>query len=434
MSFEWRGGDVHFTKAASELNAHARPPGSKSLTNRFLFMAALADGASTLAGAATADDSARMAENLRQLGIAIDAEPPDLLRVSGCGGVIPEHEAELDVRGAGTVMRFLTAFCCLAQGQFRIDGSERMRERPIGALVNGLRELGAQIDYDGQAGFPPLRIAAAGLPGGHAVFSRAISSQFASALLLAAPLARQDVLLELRGGVPSRPYLDMTIAAMRAAGVELLGDGSGRLVVPAWQSYRAGHYEIEPDASAATYFWGAAALCGGRVQVDGLSDASLQGDVRFVDVLAEMGCCVERGAGQLAISRRGGALRGVDVDLNDMPDTAQTLAVLSLFAEGPTRIRNVGNLRVKETDRLAALACELTKLGAAVELEPDGITIRPPAQPSPARIETYDDHRMAMSFSLAGLRIPGLTIADANCVRKSVPGFFDRLAALERSR
>lgn len=415
-----------------------RPPGSKSLTNRYLVCAALADGDSELSGASVSDDSLIMVDGLRGLGMAIDQRPDgSVMEVRGCRGLIPADEARLDLGGAGTAVRFLTAMCCLGHGRFVVDGSARMRERPIGDLVDALIALGAGIGYGGRAGFVPLTIRAGGLGGGEVHVRQPPSSQFLSALLMVAPYARDDVFIAVDGDLPSRPYVDMTVAMQRAMGVEsLTSDDGRRWVVAAGQRYAPGRYAIEPDASAATYFWAAAAITGGRVRVEGLSRASLQGDVGFADVLAQMGCVVQATADSITVAGPApGELRGVDVDLNAMPDAAQTLAVAALFARGPTTIRNVGNLRVKETDRLAALARELSKLGAAVSVGVSDITIEPPVRiAEDVAIETYDDHRMAMSFALAGLVAKRLRIGGAACVRKSVPAYFESLAALGHER
>ncbi len=278
-------------------------------------------------------------------------------------------------------MRFLTALACLGHGEFRLDGSPRMRERPIGPLVDGLRTLGAPVGYEEEEGFPPVLVRGQGLLGGEVTLADLPSSQFISALLMVAPYARQDVLMRVLGDLPSQPYLAMTIAAMRSLGVELVESEGRRFVVPAYQHYQGREVEIEPDASSATYLWAAAAITGGQVQVAGLTRRSNQGDTRFIDVLAQMGCVVEEDDEGIAVAAPSdGKLRGIAVDLNDMPDAAQTLAVVALFGEGPTEIRNVGTLRVKETDRVAALATELERLGAEVTTTATSLTIRPPAQ------------------------------------------------------
>jgi 3-phosphoshikimate 1-carboxyvinyltransferase len=408
-----------------------QPPGSKSLTNRYLACTALADGRSTLHGASLSDDTQAMVAGLGQLGIAAELRAARReIVVTGCRGNLDADEVQIEVGHAGTAMRFLTALACLGFGRRRLDGSPRMRERPIGALVEALLTLGAQIGYEGAAGFPPLSVRARGLTGGQVVFRTPPSSQFLSALLMVAPYAAQDVLIQVDGELPSRPYVDLTIDVMRALGVELV-ENAGRFIVPAFQRYQSGAHVIEPDASAAAYFWAAAAVTGGRIRVPGLTRGSRQGDVRFVDVLAQMGCRVHEDASSLEIAAPAeGRLRGVSTDLNEMPDTVQTLAVAALFANGPTDIRNVANLRIKETDRIAALATELTRLGAHVDTRDDGLTIHPPERITPATIETYDDHRMAMSLAVAGLAVDGIVIRDAACVRKSFPDFFEVLGWL----
>ena len=409
-----------------------RLPGSKSLTNRALLAAALADGVSTIDGLLLADDTRLMADALRCLGIPVKLDE-DRRRASvhGGGGYWPNMEADIFCGAAGTVIRFLTAACCIGRGEYRLDGSPRMRSRPIGDLVDALRDLGSAIGYEDRDGYPPLTIRARGLRGGVVRFDSSPSSQFVSALLLAGPRAGQDVMIELTGPLPSRPFVRMTLGVMEAFGVSAIEDGGQRFIVPCGQTYAATTYRIEPDATAASYFFAAAAITGGRVVVENLGRRSLQGDAAFVDVLQEMGCEVESGADATVVrGPRDGLLKGVDVDLNDMPDVAQTLAVLAAFAEGPTNIRNVANLRVKETDRLAALATELGRMGVETETREDGITIRPHGPPTAAAIRTYDDHRMAMSFALAGLRLQGMTILDPDCVNKTFPGFFDVWAEL----
>jgi 3-phosphoshikimate 1-carboxyvinyltransferase len=444
---EFIGDDVGIAPCGP-IDAVVRPPGSKSQTQRAMICAALARGESTLERALVADDTRVLAAGLCALGIeaalhespsasaptrTLDAARSTLpaIAVKGCGGFLPEGEANIGVGAAGTAMRFLTAVACLGHGRYRFDGTPRMRERPIGGLVDALRELGANIGYEEIEGYPPLTMVASGLPGGEAAFDSPQSSQFISAVLMAAPCARRDVMIRVEGVTPSRPYLDLTIDVMRRMGVELLESGDGRFIVPAGQQYRPGAFAIEPDASSAGYFLAAAAVTAGRVRIDGLSRGSKQADVGFADVLTQMGCEVREGPDWIEVAGpSAGALLGVDVDLNAMPDAVQTLAVTALFARGPTRIRNVANLRLKETDRLAALGAELSRLGARVDLERDGITIFPPARVSPAAVNTYDDHRMAMSFAIAGLAAQGIVIRDAGCVKKSYSGFFDALAAL----
>lgn len=435
MKIERIGRDVRLHPIGSPVDASVRLPGSKSLTNRHLLCAALSGSPATLHGASFSDDALAMVEGLRSLGIPIDLRIDQrCMIVRGCRGLIPADEASIDIGNAGTAMRFLTALCTLGRGRYRLNGSPRMRERPIGALVDALAQLGAAIGYEDTPGCPPLTILGRGLPGGQVAFRETPSSQFLSALLMVAPYAADDVYISIEGDLPSRPYIDMTIAVMRDLGVEVLESADARkFIVAAGQTYAAGDglIHIEPDASAATYFWAAAAIAGGQVRVNGLDFSSRQGDVRFAMLLEQMGCRAEAGDRSLTVTGPPhGALNGIEVDLNDMPDTVQTLAVTALFARGPTRISNVANLRLKETDRLHALGVELTRLGARIEVYGSGITIHPPNELTPATIHTYDDHRMAMSFALAGLRTDGITIRDADCVSKSVPEFFDLLAEL----
>ncbi len=432
MPVEWIGSDVRIVPAGPALGT-VEVPGSKSLTNRYLACAALADGRSRLCGASFSDDALVMLAGLSQLGIVTDTHPArgEIVVAGGRGNFVAD-DVQIDVGDAGTAMRFLTALSCLGFGRRRIDGSARMRQRPIGTLVDALASLGAHIGYEGVAGFPPLTVFARGLTGGEATLYTPASSQFVSALLMVAPYATQDVRMRVEGALPSRPYVDMTIDVMRSLGVETLEAG-GRFIVPAFQRYQPGQHEVEPDASAATYFWAAAAVTGGRIRVAGLTRKSRQGDVRFVDVLAQMGCRVHEDDTSLEVEGpAGGRLHGVVVDLNEMPDAVPTLAVVALFADGPTEIRNVANLRIKETDRIAALATELTRLGARVDAREDGLTIHPPRHVVPAAIETYGDHRMALSFAVAGLVVDGVVIRAAGCVSKSFPAFFDVLGGATR--
>ena len=418
------------------LDAVVTVPGSKSITNRALIVAALADGTSILSNLLLADDTRLMIGALTSLGIGITVDEDECLaEVSGCRGLIPASEGTLDCGNAGTVMRFCTALVSLGQGRFELDGAERMRQRPIGELVDVLQSLGAGVEFLDRQGYPPLAVHAKGLRGGHIEFRSPPSSQFVSAVLLVAPYAARDVLVDVTGNVTSEPYLRLTTSVMDAFGVSVIEQfrkGEAKFIVSAPQRYGATTYAIEPDASNSTYFLAAPAIAGGRVSVEGLGTASQQGDTRFVDVLERMGCLVERETDRLTVygPENDAPLHGIDIDLNDMPDTVQTLAVLALFADGPTTIRNVANLRVKETDRLAALQKELTKLGAEVDELPDGLTIRPPKVVTPAAIDTYDDHRMAMSFVLAGLRVDGVHIRNPGCCAKTFPDFFQRFEGL----
>lgn len=418
--------------------ARLRPPGSKSLTNRALLLAALADGESVVRRPLLADDTRRMHDSLCALGIP--CKPSDdwsEIRVTGQNGRLPPatEPVHLHVGNAGTVMRFLTAACCLGQGAYVLRGVERMHQRPIGQLVDALRCLGARIDYLQREGFPPLRVHGTGLTGGQLDMPPTLSSQYISALLQVAPYCQRGLTLRFTGPVTSKPYIAMTLGLMRRFGVTAQADEQLRQVHVPPGRYHSLDYLVEPDASNASYFLAAAALLpNSACTIEGLGKASLQGDVGFADILHRMGAGLAFGSDFVTAMAppAGRPLRGIDVDLNDMPDMVQTLAAVALFAHGPTTIRNVGNLRVKETDRLQALRTELTKLGARVDVTHDDLTIHPPPnhQITPARIDTYDDHRMAMSLAIVGLRAPGIVINNPHCVEKTYPRYFDDLARL----
>ena len=408
--------------------ALVKVPGSKSLTNRALIVAALADGASTLTGALDSEDTRVMVDSLRTLGIQVEHDPASaVIAIQGSANKIPRNEADLFVANSGTSLRFLTAMVSTGSGTFRLDGSPRMRQRPVADLLQALNGLGAVATSDLGTGCPPLTVKASGLDGGYAFVKGDVSSQFLSGLLMALPYSRDTTTVEVDGVLVSKPYVAMTMAVMEAFGVRINNRKDRRFDVrPA--RYTGRTYPIEPDASAASYMFAAAALTGSTITVEGLGTGSIQGDLAFVDLLEHMGCTVAREEDATTVT--GGPLRGIDVDMNAISDTVMTLAVVALFATGVTRIRNVGHIRHKETDRIAALATELRKLGATVEEHPDGLILFPPDAITPARIATYDDHRMAMSFALAGLKVPGVTILDPSCVAKTYPGFWDDLARL----
>jgi 3-phosphoshikimate 1-carboxyvinyltransferase len=413
------------------LDVRVRPPGSRSLTNRALAAAALAAGESRLVGATESDDAAAMREGLRALGVPVRVESGAWL-VSGCSGRLPARGAvAVDVRASGTTARFLTALAALAEpgSEVTLDGTARMRERPIGELVEALRALGADARALGPGGCPPVRVAGGGLAGGRVSVDARRSSQYVSGVLLAAPCAARDVELVLvEGRLVSRPFVDLTLQVMEAFGAEARWTERGTLVVRAGRPYRARRFEVEPDAQAAAYVFAAAAIAGGRAVVEGIPRGSRQPDLRLLDALAAMGCTVRRDEGAIELRAERGALRGIRWDGDPMPDAVLALAVVALFAEGPTRIENVANLRIKESDRLAALECEIRRLGGRAQTGPDWLEIEP-APLHGAVIETYADHRMAMSFALAGLAVPGVAIRDPGCVAKTWPDFF---AALER--
>jgi len=385
-------------------------------------------GESTIRNMLASDDTRYMLTALDALGFRpkVD-EAARRATIVGYAGAIPACRADLFVGNAGTAMRFLTAALCLGEGRYRIDGNERMRERPIGPLVNGLRHIGASIRYERQEGFPPLVISANRLRGGRVILPGDVSSQYASAILMAGVCAAEGLELAVDGRLVSKPYIDMTLAVMESFGARVEREGYERFVVTAGQTYQAVDYAVEADASAATYFLAAGALAGGPVRVLGLSGDSLQGDVGFARTLEQMGARVVWGSDWIEVS--GGTLTGVDADYSDMSDAALTLAVVAAFAEGTTHIRNVGHMRLKETDRLAALAHELARLGIDVTELHDGLRITG-GKVRPALVRTYNDHRMAMSFALAGLRQPGVRIENPRCVSKTYPDFFTDLESL----
>ena len=407
-----------------------RVPGSKSLTNRALIVAALAEGNSTLTGALDSEDTQVMVEALGKLGIKVDHDPlAATIHVKGSANKIPARSADLFVANSGTSLRFLAALVSTASGEYRLDGTARMRERPVADLLQALNGLGADATSDLGTGCPPITVKASGLDGGYAFVRGDVSSQFLSGLLMALPYGREMTTVEVEGTLVSKPYVAMTIQVMDEFGVKVTSRKDRRFDVRPG-AYRGRTYAIEPDASAASYFFAAAAITGGTVTVEGLGSDSIQGDMGFVDILEHMGCSVVRGRTSTTLT--GGPLRGVDVDMNAISDTVMTLAVVALFANGITRIRNVGHIRHKETDRIAALGAELRKLDATVTEQPDGLILFPPANltTTNARIATYNDHRMAMAFALVGLKVPGLTILDPGCVAKTYPRYWDDLARL----
>ncbi|MEM8946253.1 MAG: 3-phosphoshikimate 1-carboxyvinyltransferase [Planctomycetota bacterium] len=412
------------------IRASIRPPGSKSITNRALVCAALAGGRSVLVGALDSEDTRVMIAGLRSLGIDIEvSDEGKTLSIDGCGGRPPAASAEIFVENSGTTIRFLTALVALGHGEFTLDGIPRMRERPIGDLVNALRQLEVDIACLGESYCPPVLVKAQGLRGGTVQIHGGISSQYLSGLMMAAPCAANEINIRVDGTLVSVPYVAMTAAVMRSFGVSIDAPADySRLSVPR-QHYVATDYDIEPDASAASYFWAAAAVTGGEVTVEGLSRQSLQGDVGFVECLRQMGCDVTYSENSITVV--GKPLRAIDIDMNAISDTVQTLAPVALFADGTTRIRNVGHIRHKETDRIAAVAIEMRKLGASVVESQDGLEITPGEWPSgDTAIDTYNDHRMAMSFAVAGLARPGVVINEPGCTVKTYPHFFDDLRRL----
>lgn len=412
-------------------------PGSKSLTNRALILAALADGESVLTGALDSQDTRVMIASLRRLGFTVDVgDRGETIRVFGHAGRIPAPEAELFLENSGTSIRFLTALCALGNGRYRLDGVPRMRQRPQADLLEALTDSGIAAISELGTGCPPLLVqGSGGLPGGVITVGAEASSQFVTALLMVAPYAQSDVTLAIRGNL--RPhYVEITRRMMAQWGIETevsQAGGCPQYRIPSGQSYRPQpRYAIEPDASSASYFFAAAALTGGRVTVPALGPESLQGDVRFAtEVLAEMGCDVAHSANGLTVTGPGaGLLHGATRDMSGISDTSLTLAAIAPFANSPTTVTNIAHSRLQECDRIGATCAELSRLGVRVEERPDGYTIYPAERLQPTRIQTYGDHRVAMSFAIAGLRAPGVEIENPGCVAKTFPDFWQRLDLL----
>jgi 3-phosphoshikimate 1-carboxyvinyltransferase len=410
------------------LDATVRVPGSKSLTNRALLIASLAEGRTCLSNALFSDDSRYFARALQTLGFDVQLDELNAeMTVTGLGGKIPSSKAELFIGNAGTAARFLSAFLTLGQGEYILDGDERMRERPIGDLIDGLAQLGGELEATNNC--PPVKIKASGLPGGKTKIAGNISSQFLSALLMVAPYAKSPIEIEVITELNSKPYVDMTIAVMQDFGIEIERSEYSKFIIRPTKYLSLSTYMIESDASAASYFFAAPAICGGTVRVENISRHSKQGDTAFPDVLQQMGCLVDEADHCVRVTGNS-KLQGVDVDMRDIPDTAQTLAAVAPFASSPTRIRGIASARAKETDRVHATCTELARLGVQVEEHDDGMTIYPCKTFKRSNVQTYNDHRMAMAFSLIGLRIPGITIENPGCVSKTFPNFFEVLDSL----
>jgi 3-phosphoshikimate 1-carboxyvinyltransferase len=401
-----------------------RLPGSKSISNRVLLLAALAKGETEIGGLLDADDTKVMRDALSTLGVSFSGQ-----RVTGAGGAFPVRKAELFLGNAGTAFRPLTAALCFCNGEYQLSGVPRMHERPIGDLVDALRGIGAKIDYLRTDGFPPLAVRPSKLKTEHVKVRGDVSSQFLTALLMALPLSGKPARIEVQGELISKPYVEITLNVMRRFGVEVKRTGWRYFDVPA-QAYRSpGTILVEGDASSASYFLAAGAIGGGPVRVEGVGRDSIQGDVRFTEVLERMGAKVTLGDGWIEASG-GQPLRAIDLDLNHIPDAAMTAAVMALFADRPSTLRNIASWRVKETDRIAAMATELRKLGAQVEEGPDFLKIHPAKLKPGVAIDTYDDHRMAMSFSLAALGGVPVTINDPGCVAKTFPDYFQAFRSI----
>lgn len=418
---------------ATSIDAVVTVPGSKSLTQRALIAAALAWGTSELKGPLASEDTSYTMTALRSMGVRCDDTDPACWRIEGAGGRITEPLEPIFLGNNGTATRFLTSVAALGQGTFHITGSERMAKRPILPLMQALQGWQVDITSDAGTGCPPLTIAAHGIEGGLTVLPEGKSSQYLSSLLLVAPYAARPAELKVEGTVYSRPYVEMTLAVMADFGIRVEATPDLHYFRIPQGQYQGRSYAIEGDASGASYFWAAAAVTGGRVTVANVPVPSLQGDAQLLPYLARMGCRIEQS--EAGITLIGGPLEGIEVDMGDMPDVAPTLAVVAAFAEGTTVINNIAHLRIKECDRVDAVVTELRKMGAEVEASQDQMIIHGRAGGTNlhgARIETYNDHRMAMCFAVAGLRIPGVEITGEECVAKSFPDFWERFGGLSK--
>ncbi|MBW2370353.1 MAG: 3-phosphoshikimate 1-carboxyvinyltransferase [Deltaproteobacteria bacterium] len=401
-------------------------PGSKSYTHRILIASALSDGICRIDNPLRSDDTLLTASGLRRMGVSIQ-DNTDHMIVDGTSGHLTAGSEPIDLGSSGTSVRLLTGVCALGTGIYTITGTRRMQARPIQDLLDGLAQLGIEARSIRGTGCPPIEIAGGEIAGGKVNLDCHVSSQYLSAILLMAPFSREGIDLTVVRGPVSKPYVDMTVEVMQRLGVSVNREGYERFHVPGRQVYQAGHYRVEPDASQAGYFWAAAAVTGAVITASGLSSDSRQGDVRFAHVLGRMGCRVSETPDGIQVA--GGALSGIDVDMADMPDMVPTLAVVAAFANGTTRIRNVGHLKAKESDRLGSVVAELLKMGVDASCSDTGMTVTG-GNVSGARIETYDDHRLAMSFSVAGLKVPGVEILDEGCVAKSFPNFWQVFESL----
>jgi len=415
----------------AKINGEVNLPGSKSLSNRALLLAALAKGTTKITNLLESDDTRHMLTALKQLGIkyTLSDDRTECIVVGNGGPVNSENFEELFLGNAGTAMRPLCAALCLGKGSYLLTGEPRMKERPIGHLVDALRQAGGNINYIETEGYPPIQIEANGLSAGKVEIEGAISSQFLTALLLAAPMAKDDMTISIIGELVSKPYIDITIHIMKEFGVDVVNDNYEKFTIKGGQTYKAVEsFMVEGDASSASYFLAAAAIKGGTVKVTGIGKNSIQGDVAFAEVLEKMGAKVEWGDDYVSVTK--GELNAVDMDFNHIPDAAMTIATTALFAKGTTILRNIYNWRVKETDRLFAMATELRKVGAEVEEGEDYLKITPPSQLKHAAIDTYDDHRMAMCFSLLALDPVSVTINEPECTAKTFPTYFDVLESV----
>lgn len=416
---------------AQHASGTVKLPGSKSISNRTLLLAALSKGTTHIRDLLASDDTARMLDALKALGVPLEQTAADDWKVTGQGGAFKVKDAALFLGNAGTAFRPLTAALALSGGHYTLSGVARMHERPIGDLVDALRQAGADIHYLGNDGYPPLEISPAKINGDQVSVKGNVSSQFLTALLMAAPLACHEIRIDVVGELISKPYIEITLNLMARFGVEVRREGWQAFIIPANSRYISpGELWVEGDASSASYFLAAGAIGGGPVRVEGIGNQCIQGDVRFAEALELMGATITRGDHWIE-AQGSGQLKAIDLDCNHIPDAAMTLAIAALYADGTTTLRNIASWRVKETDRIAAMATELRKVGATVVEGPDYISVTPPTALIPnATIDTYDDHRMAMCFSLVALGGVPVTINDPKCVAKTFPDYFDRFGTI----
>ena len=414
-------------KPAKKIVATVECPPSKSYTNRALLIAALAEGVSTLHNPLFSDDTKYMRLALEQFGIHVRQEDRTFV-ILGTGGHLECPRNDISIGLAGTTMRFLTTFAALSPGTTNLTGERRMLERPIADLLDALNQMGVKVRSKKNNGCPPLEIPGGGIPGGRVDLSGDNSSQYLTSLLISAPYFKNDTTINVVGNLTSKSYADVTMDIMKDFGVTVENDNYRRFLVSAGQTYCAANYTVEADWSSASYFLAAAAITEGEITVTGLNPNSVQGDAGFLNVLEQMGCIIRRSHEKVFI--KGNPLRGININMNSMPDAVQTLAVTALFAKGETSLSGISNLRIKETDRIGALKQELSQLGAHVEAGDDFLKIRPGDNYAPRDIESYDDHRMAMSLALTGLKIPGIRIKHPSCVEISFPDFFERFKAM----
>ncbi len=413
-------------KPLSYCDAEVYVPGSKSYTHRALIISSLAEGDSYLINPLRCEDTDYTVEALKSFGIEVTPKD-NTLCVQGRGGNFEEGEVEIFAGNSGSTMRFLTALSALRRGRTILTGDERMKVRPIGELVKALMALGIRTHFKEKEGYPPVIVESSGLNGGDVEVSGKESSQYLSALLMVSPYAKEDVCIRVKGDIVSKPYIDMTLSVMEAFGVEVERDGNQAFFIRRGQRYHSHRYQIEGDASSASYFFLAAAITGGRVRVRNFNPNSLQGDVAFLDILEKMGCRVRRAEDWAEV--RGGSLKGMEIDMGGIPDLVPTVAVLSAFACGKTLIKNIGHLRLKESDRISALTQQLKRMGLSVEEGANWLGIEG-GKPHGSEIETYNDHRIAMSFAIAGLVVNGVKIKGEECVEKSFPSFWETLRRL----